>query len=92
VQFTPQELAMIGVLKRQRDTWPALRVALAVMSLALVTFAAWEFFLSGWSAVPLVLLIVGVGAASHTYRNWHGPIEASLLLKVLEQQDGGPSA
>jgi len=92
VQFTPQELAMISVLKRQRDTWPALRVALAVMSLILVAFASWEFFSSGLSGVSLVLLIVGVGAASHTYRNWHGQVEASLLLRLLEQQDGGPSA
>ncbi len=92
MQFTPQELAMIGVLKRQRDTWPALRVAQTAMSLVLLVSAAWEFASSGWSALPLVLLLVGAGVASYTYRNWHGPIEASLLLKVLAHQDGGPSA
>jgi hypothetical protein len=92
VQLTPQELAMIAVLERQRDTWPALRVVQAAMSLALLAFAAWEFATSGWSALPLVLLLVGAGVGSYTFRNWHGPIEATLLLKLVQQQVGRPGA
>ena len=92
MQLTPQELAMVAVLKRQRDTWPVLRGGMTILSLALILSAISEFSSSGWGAVPLVLLIVGAGTASHVYRNWRGPIEATLLLKLLETQNHGPSA
>ena len=92
MQFTDQELAMIATLRRQRDAWPVLRMFIAAASLFLLAAAAWEFYSSSSEALPLILLLVGVMSASHTYRNWNGPPEASLILKLVELNGAGPNA
>jgi hypothetical protein len=87
MRFTEQELAMLAVLRRQRDTWPTLRMFMSVLSILLLVAGAWELYSSGLGGVSLILLLTGVTGASHTYRNWHGPPEASLLLKLIEQRE-----
>lgn len=92
MQFTEKELAMLAVLRRQRDAWPVVRLCMTFLSLFLIAAGAWELYSTGWGAVPLILLSVGGMAASHVSFNWHGPPEASLLLKLIERSEAAPDA
>ena len=92
LQLTEDERAMVQVLRRQRDSWPSVRYLLVGVAVALLLFAAWEFYVSGWGAVPLILLVVGTLAGSHVLRNWRGPPEASLILKLVERAEGSQDA
>jgi len=45
---------------------------------------------AAWPALRIFMTrLVGVMAASHTFRNWHGPPEASLLLKLIDRSEAG---
>ncbi len=84
MEFTPDEEKMISWLHRQHSAWRTTRMITLVASVLSGFFAAWEFFSTGFGALPLLLLLVAVAGLSYTLGSWAGRPEVSLLLKLVE--------
>ena len=87
MRFTDDEKKMIDWLRKQHEGWRVVRVIILVSSLVSAMGAAWEFFTTGFGALPLLLMVAAAYGASFTLGSWAGRPEISLLLKVIEAQE-----
>ena len=90
--LTPDELKMLAWLRRQNAAWPTNRAIILLSSIISLGGAIWEYWHFGWSALPLVLLLLGTYGLSHTLGCWSGRPEVSLLLKLVEASQDHPGA
>ncbi len=89
MELTEADLKMIKWLRRQHAGWRSTRVITAVGSAIMVGWSglAW---LHGESAIAVVALgCMGVFGLSYSLGCWAGRPEISLLLKLVEHEQGG---
>ncbi len=89
LNLSEHEQRHVAALKKRRDQWPSLRWPLLVLVAANLSIAAAGFSNHGWSAMPLIYLLVSAGVAVKLYRDWHGSATTTLLLRLLDRDAKG---
>ncbi len=88
MQFTNEDRKMIAWLRKQHEGWRSVRIIILVASLLCGAFAVQEFLKHGFGALPLLLILIAAYGTSYTVGSWAGRPEVSLLLKLVEAQEG----
>jgi hypothetical protein len=88
MKFTNEERQMITWLRKQHEGWRSVRMIILVASLLCAAFAAHEILQSGFGALTILLIVIAAYGASYTLGSWAGRPEVSLLLKLVEAQEG----
>jgi hypothetical protein len=88
MELSAADLKMIGWLKRQHAAWQTNRVIIAIGAVVMLLWAGSAWLRGEPSSGVIALVGTGAFGLSYSFGCWSGRPEVSLLLKLIEDQNG----